>query len=226
MKLYQIGGSVRDELLGIKAKDIDYAVECDSFDNLYKYISSIGEIFLSKPEFLTIRARINNEVSDFVMCRKDGQYYDGRHPENVIPGTLYEDQKRRDFTMNAIAKDEDGTYIDPFNGIDDIRNRLIRCVGNTEDRMREDYLRLLRAARFCITKNMLIDIKIGDLFNNLSVLNAFEKNVSEERIREELYKMFKCSTFKTIMFFGDYPYFSSVCFNATNIWLKPTSEKR
>ena len=225
IRIYEVGGAVRDRILGVPSKDIDYAVEAPSYEDMKNYITADGaEIFLESPEYVTIRARMGKTVADFVLCRKDGTYSDGRRPDSVEIGTIYDDLARRDFTINAIAIDEYGNYIDPFNGIRDIENRVIRCVGNSEDRMREDYLRLLRAARFSITKRMVINDEIERLFYNNSMLSSFALSVSVDRIREELYKMFNYSTLDTIDFFGRYKGFSLACFN--NLWLKPTSEKR
>jgi len=226
IKLYQVGGSVRDEILGLKSNDIDYSVEAESYQEMKNYIVSIGgEIFLETPEYVTIRARIGRETSDYVLCRKDGAYSDGRRPDNVIAGTLYDDLARRDFTMNAIAKDANGNYIDPFGGIEDIRNNKIKCVGDARNRISEDWLRLLRAIRFSITKDMAIDENIEVFFNSEYATRNLYETVSEERIREELYKMFKADTRQTINFFAEYPKMSYACFSG-NIWLKPTTENK
>lgn len=227
IRIYQVGGSVRDEIMGVPSNDIDYAVEAPSYNAMRDYIVNErgGHIFLENPEFVTIRARIGKVTSDFVLCRKDGAYSDGRHPDTITAGTIYDDLARRDFTMNAIAKDEDGNYIDPFNGIADIEERVIRCVGRAEDRIREDYLRLLRAARFAITKDMAVHIDIRRMFADREVVSKLRSTVSQDRIRQELGKMFAYDTPATIQFFGYYYDLSAMCF-ADSIWLKPTSEKR
>lgn len=226
VKIYQVGGFIRDEILGVKSKDIDYSVEASSFQEMKDYIiSSGGEIFLETPEYVTIRARFGKETADYVLCRKEGRYSDGRHPDQIEIGTLYDDLARRDFTMNAIAKDSDGNYIDPFNGTEDIKNKIIRCVGKTEDRIREDWLRLLRAARFSITKEMFIDQSILKFFGDNYATSMLYKTVSEERIREEVYKMFKADTRASIQFFADYHKMAYACFGG-NIWLEPTTKEK
>lgn len=222
IKIYQVGGSVRDLLLGIKSKDIDYAVE-SSYDEMKSYILERGEIFLEKPEFGTIRCRVNGEVADYSICRSDGKYLDGRRPDSIKPASIYDDLSRRDFTMNAIAIDEDGNILDPYNGRNHIDNRIIVCVNNTYDRMREDALRMLRALRFSITKQMWLDTEIVEFLcwsDNINLL----RNVSTERIREELYKMFSCDTYQTLKILGNYPYLNKYIFTSTPIWLKPTLE--
>jgi tRNA nucleotidyltransferase/poly(A) polymerase len=228
VRVYAVGGSIRDEILGVPNKDFDFSVEAGSFDIMRDYIKSIGgEIFLETPEFVTIRARVGKIAADYVLCRKDGTYSDGRRPDNVTIGTIYDDLARRDFTINAIAKDENGNYLDPFGGIADINRKLIRCVGNTYDRISEDYLRLLRAARFSITKGFSISSEIEVLFVDTNILNHIIYTVSQDRIREELGKMFAYNTLESIHFFGMHYLFSMACFGKnSNIWLKPTNEKR
>lgn len=199
VKYYLVGGSVRDELLGMKSKDLDYSCEAPSYAAMLDDIRRRGgEIFVENPEFLTVRAKVPQlGACDFVMCRKDGAYIDGRRPEEVIPGTLYDDLARRDFTVNAIAKDEDGNYIDPFGGQKDLKHRLLRCVGNPEDRFAEDYLRLLRAIRFSITKGLTLDGSVCVCLNNKRICGGL-RSISVERIREELDKCFRHDTIKTL----------------------------
>ena len=119
---------------------------------------------MEQPEYLTIRAKVPGiGPADFVLCRKDGSYRDGRHPESVAVGTLHDDLARRDFTMNAIAKDEDGKIIDPFGGIGAIEIGIIECVGQARMRMEEAQLRLLRAIRFAVTKQMGLSRNLRNL---------------------------------------------------------------
>ncbi len=202
-KYYQVGGCVRDrfinEIFGtqLKIKDIDYSVEAESYLEMKEdIISRGGQIFLENPEYFTIRANVPGfGACDYVLCRKDGVYYDGRRPDAVYQGTIYDDLARRDFTMNAIAVSEDGEVIDPFNGIDDIKAKIIRCVGSIENRMSEDSLRVLRAIRFSITKDFEIE---DNLFEYIANHNYDLSKISVERIYEELRKMFSYDTLKTI----------------------------
>lgn len=227
-KFYQVGGSVRDEILGIKSKDIDYAVEAGSFDELREaIIARGGTIFLETPSYLTIRAKVPSlGACDFVLCRKDGHYSDGRHPEEVTPGTIYDDLARRDFTMNAVAKTEDGTYLDPHGGIADIEKRLIRCVGKPEDRFSEDGLRMLRAFRFMITKNFHIDWNISTLFHDKWFIEKHMTGVSTERVREELHKCFVKDTYETLEWLRVWPHLMKYLFTSSHLWLKPTLESK
>jgi poly(A) polymerase len=141
---YEVGGKVRDEILGLQSKDVDYTVvPSDSlleqytgaeemFDILVTYLrESKFEIFLITPDCFTIRAMFPKDhkysgVADFVMSRKEVGYVPGTRTPIVKPGTLYDDLERRDFTLNALAKDEDGNIIDYFNGIEDLKNGILR----------------------------------------------------------------------------------------------------
>jgi tRNA nucleotidyltransferase (CCA-adding enzyme) len=225
-KFYVVGGFVRDEILGVKSKDIDFAVEAGSFDEMRQAIlDKGGSIFLETPEYLTIRARLPKvSGADFVLCRKDGKYVDGRHPESVEAGTIMDDLARRDFTMNAIAKTEDGEYLDPFNGKADIDARVIRCVGKAVDRFEEDKLRMLRALRFAITKNFSLHQDIEWCLKDPTLCLGLA-SVSGERIREELHKCFKANTFRTLTLLEEYRFVKLAVFKDNNLWLKPTFEQ-
>jgi tRNA nucleotidyltransferase/poly(A) polymerase len=216
MEFFEVGGCVRDELLGVNSKDIDFTVVLDDDDILFG--QAVGwtpfevmrfnleatkgfKIFVETPEFLTIRAKFpkghkhSGLTADFVLARKESNYTDGRRPDKVEAGTLLDDLKRRDFTMNAIAKDGNGNLIDPFNGVRDIEDRIIRAVGSPHKRFEEDALRIVRALRFKVTKGFDIDSKTEDAMWGLRSTVA---NVSAERVREELTKMFNADPMATI----------------------------
>jgi tRNA nucleotidyltransferase/poly(A) polymerase len=215
-KLYRVGGAVRDALMGLKSKDIDFAVEADSYETMKAYIlSNGGTIFLEKPEYFTIRAKLNKQDADFVLCRR---------PDSVQVGTILDDLARRDFTMNAIAiRENDSEVIDPFNGLNDIKERVIRCVGNPFHRFSEDSLRLLRALRFALTKGFALDASVAQCMWSPALVMALA-NVSKERIREELYKCFKHNTLQTLTMLESYPMVRDMVFDSNIIWLKPTME--
>lgn len=235
MKMYEVGGCIRDEILGVRSKDIDFTVVLDTKDrdflvqnediSTFEYMASqldgMGfKIFLETPEFLTIRAQFpkteqtsgcrtvvrNGLTADFVLARKESSYTDGRRPDIVEPGTLEDDLARRDFTMNAIAKDSDGSLIDPFDGFTDISNRLIRAVGDPRERLLEDALRAVRALRFSVTKNFRIEGELMKvLLFNADVHDAIIDKIADERIAEELSKMFRFDTVKSLMTLNQYP---------------------
>ncbi len=212
---YKVGGCVRDEILGIRSKDIDYAVENATYDEMRADIlyTRNGTIFQERPEFLSIRARIpETGPADFTLCRIDGFYSDARHPDEVHVGNIYQDLSRRDFTVNAIAKNEaTGEWIDPYNGRIDLEKNLLRCVGNAEDRFTEDPLRLLRAIRFHIVRGFELDAEIYYLLGH-SVFPQKLYDVTRERIYEELKKCFEHDSWKTLMFFRERPYLEQIIF--------------
>lgn len=214
VKYYKVGGCVRDSIMGIKSNDIDYSVECNSFEEMKQDIlNKGGTIFIEKPEYLTIRARINKEACDFVLCRKDSAYTDGRRPDSVEVGTIYDDLARRDFTVNAIAEDmETGELIDPFGGQADIKLKRIKCVGNTYARFGEDSLRMLRAIRFAITKGMFLSWTIEEFLKSPFSAELL-LNVSQERIREELNKCFAHDTGMTLRVLELFPHVRDIIFS-------------
>lgn len=226
-KIYQVGGSVRDAALGVKSKDFDFAVEAESFAAMREMIIARGgKIFLETPQFLTIRANVPELGSaDYVLCRKDGAYNDGRRPESVTIGTIFDDLARRDFTMNAMAIDTDtGRAIDPHLGLTDIINRKIRCVGSASNRFHEDKLRMFRAVRFAVTKGFSLDHDINHSIGTFTPMQF--DGVSTERIREELLKMFQVDTFRSLrLLTQDFPVLWEVV-SQRGIWLKPTVEQK
>jgi tRNA nucleotidyltransferase (CCA-adding enzyme) len=225
IKIYKVGGCIRDKFLGLPIHDIDYCVEAPSFDAMRDYIVNErgGKIYLETPQHFTIRARVPSiGDEDFVLCRKDGAYSDGRRPDTVEVGTLAEDLARRDFTVNAMAEDEDGVLYDPYDGQRACAFRLLECVGNAKDRLTEDSLRMLRAIRFAITKNFVISPEIEACLSSNDMLKLLD-NISVERIREELVKCFQYDTYKSLhMFTNTYSGLGAKIFQTNKLWLKPT----
>lgn len=224
IKFYLVGGCVRDEILGHMPADIDYSVEASSFNHMKDHlIKSNFEIYVEKPEYGTLKAKcpLTKKVSDYTLCRKDGFYSDCRRPDSIEASNILEDLSRRDFTMNAIAK-IDGEYYDPFFGIQDIENKLIRCVGKAADRLTEDPLRGLRALRFSITKGFTISPDILEIIETDAFITNFKK-LAKERIQVELQKMFHHNTVRSIkLLSGLSKSFLEVLFVDSGIWLLPT----
>ena len=236
---YQVGGCVRDKLLGREPNDIDYTVVCndtsnlsanDAFQQMKKYlIDNNYVIFQTKQETFTIRAKIANtkEVADFVLARKEYYTQDSRIPIVEI-GTLKDDLLRRDFTVNAMAMDEKGNIIDLFNGRKDLENKKLKTPLDPKITMFDDPLRIIRALRFSITLGFEID---EEIFRSITpdILDKLKKVVSEERIRNELYKMMAYDTVRSIKLFseieGKIPGILSNIFEG-GLWLKPTLEKK
>lgn len=233
IRIFEVGGSVRDKFLGLPNKDRDFAVEAPSWEAMREHVHGIAsKVFLETPEHLTIRALVpvgkKAEARDFVLCRKDGAYSDGRRPDTVEPGTIFDDLARRDFTINAMAiNTETGELLDPHGGRADAEARRLRCVGKAEDRFGEDALRILRAIRFRITKDLVIDADIALLMQDRSPRWPNHlKAVSIERIREELLKCFQHDTVLTLTVFQAInPLFTEVVFGG-DLWLEPTLSAR
>ena len=195
-QLYAIGGCVRDSILGIEPKDIDFCTNatpnqmrevCDYLRINYHLCVEIiptGEKFGT----LTFRFPEFDEQYEITVWRADGRYTDGRHPNEVsYANTLEEDLKRRDFTCNAIAWNPIKGYVDPFNGRQDIENKIIRCVGNPEERFNEDALRIIRLVRFALKYKFEIDV---DTYKAAKKLIDNIQYVSKERIGAEFVKIF------------------------------------
>jgi tRNA nucleotidyltransferase/poly(A) polymerase len=224
---YLVGGAVRDELLGIPCKDLDYVMVVPSFEAMKQELLSQGcKIFVEKPEFLTIRCK-HPELGcvDFACARKDGCYTDGRRPDSTdIASNLEQDLARRDFTCNAIAKSlEHGRLLDPFHGVEAIEDRQLRAVGSARARFDEDKLRAFRALRFAITKNFRLDTEICNAIGSMTPMQ-FDA-VSTERIREELIKMFKVNPARSFSLLNkDFPVLWDVVVNR-GIWFRPTTEQ-
>jgi tRNA nucleotidyltransferase/poly(A) polymerase len=215
-----VGGVCRDEILGVKTKDIDMVavpstLEFDvdeTFALLRADLVKDGfEIFTESPEHFTIRAHFpkgdpnfGRLTADFVLARKEGPYTDGRHPDWVAPGTLTDDILRRDCTVNAIAKTMDGEFIDLVGGIEDIRLRRLRFVGDPMQRLTEDSLRALRVIRFAITKGFTMTVDTFDAICDPSIPEKLS-SVSTERKYEELNRCFKHDTLATLRLLNALP---------------------
>lgn len=241
INLYMVGGAVRDLIRDVQSKDIDFAVEANSFDHMREWlIRNNFTIFAETPKYFTLRARapknsftfagkdMTSETFDFTLCRTERDYTDGRHPDVVEMGTIYDDLSRRDFTMNAVAIAQDGTVIDPFGGVEDIEMDggfgLIRCVGSI-DRLKEDGLRILRAIRFFVQLGFSMDGDIDDFLRTEEAVNAL-RTISIDRIRDEMHKAFKANSFLAMDTFNDYREISELIFKEKGVWLRPTTEKK
>lgn len=187
--IYLVGGCVRDMLLGTTPKDYDFTVETppENIENILRLYHIPFNAMSAK--YGTIVARIGNEEYEITSTRKEADYVDNRHPEEVIFGvSIEEDLKRRDFTINAMAMDSKGNIIDSFDGNKcfDMENHLIKTVGNPETRFKEDPLRIMRALRFSITKGFQLDAATQKaMVDCKDMLN----NISKERITAELRKI-------------------------------------
>ncbi|MBR6385554.1 MAG: HD domain-containing protein [Ruminococcus sp.] len=182
---FLVGGCVRDRILGRAVHDYDITT-----DALPEQVIKAFEGFKVIPTGIkhgTVTVLLNGEPFEITTFRIDGEYSDSRRPESVsFTRNLIDDLARRDFTVNAIAEDSDGNLHDPFNGLDDIKNKMIRCVGNPELRFGEDALRILRAVRFSSVLGFDIEENTA---RALTDLRHTLDNISRERIRDELDKL-------------------------------------
>lgn len=179
---YVVGGCVRDLLLGKEPSDYDFTTNARP-DDILKIFDNFTVYEVGK-KFGTISVLIDNEKYEITTFRKDLNYYDSRHPDEVMfSDSLFDDLSRRDFTINAMAYNQKDGLIDLFNGVNDINNKIIRCVGYPVERFNEDALRILRALRFSSTLSFEIEKvtkeSIFSLYKNLS-------RISVERISSEL----------------------------------------
>ena len=181
MKIYLVGGAVRDKILGIPVKDRDYLVVGSTPEEMVKLgYKPIGKDF---PVFL--HPKTKEEYALARTERKVGKGYHGFKFYTSPNVTLEEDLRRRDITINAIAQDEDGNIYDPFNGKDDIKNKIIRHVS---DAFIEDPLRVLRVARFTsLDVRFKVQIETLALMKNM-VLSGELKTLSVERVVLEISK--------------------------------------
>ncbi len=182
---YLVGGCVRDYLMNIPPKDYDITTNAAPEQILlcFKNFKTLTQGI----KHGTITVMSQNEPVEITTYRIDGEYDDFRRPTSVTFSThVRDDLSRRDFTVNAICYNEKDGYIDCFGGIDDIKNRIIRCVGDPEKRFLEDALRIMRALRFCSVLDFDIDESTRCAIHKLCHLL---KNISYERITVELKKL-------------------------------------
>lgn len=182
--LYLVGGAVRDYVLGNKNHDYDFTTDAEPLDvkKIFKRTIDTGI------KHGTVTVLFKGSSYEITTFRTEGDYNDRRHPDRVtFVKSLEEDLKRRDFTINALAANLfTGEIIDCHNGIDDLKKRTIRAIGNPQERFTEDALRMLRACRFSSKLDFDIEENTLDAIKKLhSSVNA----VSSERIKEEIFKL-------------------------------------
>ena len=180
---YAVGGCIRDSLLGRTPNDWDITTSAKPMEvkALFSHTIDTGI------QHGTVTILLDREGFEVTTYRIDGEYEDGRHPKEVsFTGSLEEDLKRRDFTINALAYNETAGLIDIFEGQRDLKDGIIRCVGNAEERFTEDALRMLRAIRFSAQLGYRIEE------NTIAAIHKLAGNlekISAERIQTELLKL-------------------------------------
>lgn len=188
-KAYLVGGAVRDMILGKKGHDYDLATNATPKQvmGIFKKVIPTGIAHG------TVTIHIFGMQIETTTFRTEADYTDGRHPDSIkFATTIEEDLSRRDFTMNAIAADlESGELTDPFDGQKDIRNKIIRTVGEPQERFAEDGLRPVRAVRFSGQLGFSIEEKTLAALSEPEVLKK-TASISVERFRDEFCKMLLC----------------------------------
>lgn len=187
-KAYLVGGAVRDMFMNKEASDWDVATDATP----EQVISAFKKVIPTGIAHGTVTVHFMGEEIEVTTFRIEQGYSDGRHPDKVsYASDIEEDLSRRDFTMNAIAVSlKDGSIVDPFNGKTDIKNKVIRSVGNPLERFNEDGLRPIRAIRFASQLGFEIETNTLQAISNEKVLQK-TSTISIERFRDELVKLLK-----------------------------------
>jgi tRNA nucleotidyltransferase/poly(A) polymerase len=183
-KAYIVGGAVRDIILGNEPHDVDIAtnVPMEKIEELFK-AHDIGK----NKTFGIVVIEHRGYQFEVAQFRSDGEYLDGRRPETIeIVPDFKDDAVRRDFTINAMAIDKDGNILDYFDGQKDIKNRVLKTVGDPEKRFSEDYLRILRSVRLSNRLDFEIDPQTKEA---MKAGSSKVKDLSVERVTQELVKM-------------------------------------
>ena len=180
---YAVGGCVRDSILARRPKDWDITTSArpEEVKKLFKRTVDTGI------EHGTVTVLLGKDGYEVTTYRIDGAYEDSRHPKEVLfTNRLEEDLRRRDFTINAMAYNDEVRLVDVFGGMQDLNHHLIRCVGEPKERFSEDALRILRAVRFSAQLNFPIESKTAAAVRELA---PTLEHISAERIQAELVKL-------------------------------------
>ena len=190
-----VGGSVRKYLLSQKVDDIDIATTLKPDEIIKKFENSKIIVKKTGIEHGTLTLVLGNKHFEITTLRKDIST-DGRHASVLFTDDWEDDSKRRDFTFNAIYLDSNGKIFDPQSGVNDLKNKKVKFIGNPDERIKEDYLRILRFIRF--------SIEYSNFDFEKDTLRAIQKNLSgiaklsKERIYSELKKILKLKNFNEI----------------------------
>ena len=210
---YVVGGAIRDAVLGYKPKDWDLATNATPNDvvKLFPKTLPTGE------KFGTITVVTDGDMFEVTTYRLEADY-DGRRPNVVsFSDNLLDDLKRRDFTINSMALNRHGYLIDPFGGLEDLNNKVLRCVGDAKERINEDKLRALRAVRFSNKYNFNIDRELNDALSKVDI-----SGLSVERVREEFNKiLFSDTPVRGVMQLHKYKLFKKIFSELAEVEINP-----
>lgn len=182
---FMVGGCVRDSVLNLIPNDYDITTNAKPKEiiNIFKDYKIID----TGIKHGTVSIILNNNIYEITTYRIEGEYENNRRPKTVeFTSRIEEDLRRRDFTINAMAYNKQFGIIDKFNGLEDLQNRIIKTVGNPDERFEEDGLRMIRAIRFSSKLGFNIDENtLNSIYKNSYII----KNISIERINEEFTKI-------------------------------------
>ncbi|TCK93277.1 tRNA nucleotidyltransferase (CCA-adding enzyme) [Natranaerovirga hydrolytica] len=182
-KAHAVGGCVRDSILGRSPEDWD--ITTSAKPEIIK--ETFNRTIDTGLQHGTVTVLIHKKTFEVTTYRIDGEYLDYRRPTSVeYTEDLVEDLKRRDFTINAMAYNDEDGLVDAFDGIHDLKNKVIKCVGNPVERFNEDALRMLRALRFAAQLDFDIEKKTEEA---ILMLKKNIESISAERIQVELNKL-------------------------------------
>jgi len=235
---YLVGGAVRDELLGLESKDADFLVIGVDAEALRAALAPHGRVedlvVAGRPVGMRLYPRdpalrkLAPKGIELAPSRREVSTGSGRHDFDIVidpEATVDEDLERRDFTMNAIARDPStNELLDPHGGQKDIENGVLRFVGNPFERIAEDGLRVLRALRFMVTKELATREETTTALKSTLAVEMLNK-VSVDRIREELEKMLSPrTTMAAIQILSDCPAALQAAIFRGGLWLQPTTK--
>ena len=195
---YVVGGCVRDNLLGLTPEDFDLCT--NATPEQIAGVFSRYKLVRNGEKHGTIGVVMGHQVYEITTFRSESTYSDNRHPDQVeYVSTVTEDLSRRDFTINAIAYAPGEGYIDPFGGYQDINRKVLRTVGDPEQRFQEDALRILRGVRFATRFGLQIEESTKQAMLSLS---ALMDHLARERVMSELSKLLLTATAQDILDYG------------------------
>lgn len=184
-----VGGCVRDQLLGRTPKDFDIVTLANPdqiCEALTQGIFDKSTLIRVGESFGVIKVAWGGQVVDVATARSDGEYTDGRRPDNIQFASFKEDMSRRDFTINALSIGKDDFIFDYFRGQEDLEKKVIRTIGEPSERFNEDYLRMLRAVRFAVQLDFRIDTIVIDAIQHMAQNIT---KISAERVSDEFRKI-------------------------------------
>ena len=196
---YAVGGCVRDALLGNPPHDYDLCTSATP-EEIVRIFDAFT-LVRSGEKHGTIGVAVDQQVIEITTFRTEGGYQDGRHPDWVafVPD-LKEDLARRDFTINAMAYHPQKGYVDPFGGLDDLKNGILRTVGDPRERFTEDALRILRGVRFAVRFQLTPDAATMEAMKELAP--TIDK-LARERVFDELCKLLPLVTAQDLIHYAD-----------------------